>query len=416
MKDLYTFDLDLPSAIETYRRVGEAYVQFFSNLNIPFLVAEASCGDMGGSMSHEYHMPSHLGEDVIINCRKCGYSANEEVAETAISPGSTPVSGTSVAVWRGVSKDRSVLVNAWYMSSDKMTSPISIHAVKASVPDIDTSIEDATPIWVETLSGGAWENSPPSPLKLVNLIDFRVADLVDAIRRGHGPVPTMFPPGTFSTCDIPQSFVEKSSLGGPLNLVRIQNGDPCPRCETGTVEVVKSLELGHTFHLGTRYSDPMAARVAVPSTQRDTSAVDSRSMQMGCFGVGVTRIIGAIAEGFSDEKGLVWPLRIAPYQVIIVPDSDLLEAAEQVYDSITDMRPVVSTGGPVDALLDDRSESMPWKLKDADLTGYPVVIVLGRAWRESGACEVQCRRLSVREIVAREELPQYIHDLLNRLG
>ncbi|PKS11850.1 hypothetical protein jhhlp_001144 [Lomentospora prolificans] len=389
MKDLYTFDLDLKAAIDTYHQVRAAYHHFFSQLNVPFLVAEASCGDMGGSMSHEYHMPCNLGEDTVVSCRQCGYSANEEVADTEITTRhhpihEIPILESPVAVWRGVSKNRDTLINVWYRPNGEDTAPVNIHAIRTLVPDLDASIEDPTPIWMDLLEKRRQNAPSTKKLKLVNLLDFRIAHLAASLNEGPRSIHKILPPDS-PTQDIPQSLLHSSPAGNPLNLMRIQSGDPCPRCETGTVEVAKTLELGHTFHLGTRYSDPMAARVSPPFTKSSKHTSHALPMQMGCFGIGITRIIGAIAEGLADEKGLIWPLSIAPYQVIIVPDTDLVEEAGHVYDSIAIMPSVMSTTFPrtIDALLDDRSESMPWKLKDADLAGYPVVVVLGRAWRES---------------------------------
>ncbi|CAI4217682.1 unnamed protein product [Parascedosporium putredinis] len=384
MKDLYTFDIDIPSALQTYRRVGESYSHFFNQLSLPFIVAEASCGDMGGSMSHEYHIPSRLGEDTVVSCQQCGYAANEEVAALEGSVGIQPnISGPPrnprVAVWRGVTKRRDTLVNVWYNSDRNAHSPINIHAVKALVPDLDPTIEDAAPIWDELLGKTNRIKSSTQPLNLVNLLDFRVAHLENEITNKPASLPAMFPPGSFVTEGVSQIFISKSALGRPLNLARVQNGDACPRCETGTVTVTRTLELGHTFHLGTRYSDPLAARVTIPQNKSGSHVPTSLAIQMGCFGIGITRIMGAIAEELSDEKGLIWPLRIAPYQVIIVPDFDLVQEAGDVYDTITTMSlgSSMSSLRHVDAIIDDRPQSMPWKLKDADITGYPILIIMG---------------------------------------
>ena len=139
-------------------------------------------------------------------------------------------------------------------------------------------------------------------------------------------------------------------------------------------------------------------------------------MQMGCYGIGVTRVIGAVADSLADSSGLMWPVSIAPYEVAIVPDADLITDALDVYDLVAGVtREQGGVSVPIDVIADDRSESISWKMKDADLTGYPVVIVLGRAWRQGRSCEVQCRRLSVREVVGLDDLPGFIATLFGKL-
>ncbi|KAH6689238.1 prolyl-tRNA synthetase [Plectosphaerella plurivora] len=178
----------------------------------------------------------------------------------------------------------------------------------------------------------------------------------------------------------------------------------CPKCTTGQLSTKKALEVGHTFHLGTRYSDALGARIA---TQSGTTV----PMQMGCHGIGVSRLIGAIAEHMADSKGLMWPRLIAPYEVAVLHAADIGSEAAVLCNEITTSRP----DEPVDVVLDDRKASIPWKLKDADLVGYPVVVVMGRAMKDSGTCEVQCRLLGVSEQVLLKDVATTVAALLHRL-
>jgi prolyl-tRNA synthetase len=165
--------------------------------------------------------------------------------------------------------------------------------------------------------------------------------------------------------------------------------------------------VGHTFHLGTRYSEPLNAVIALPDQNL------SSPIQMGCHGIGVSRIIGAVAALLSDAKGLNWPRVIAPYEAIILttPQTEEKDALE-VYDAVYGER----GGGNVDLVLDDRTRvSLGWKLKDADLIGYPVVVVLGRRWKERREVEVQCRRLGVKKDVGLSELRTEVLGLLGQL-
>lgn len=192
----------------------------------------------------------------------------------------------------------------------------------------------------------------------------------------------------------------------PFTLMKKQTGDACPACNSGHLTVKSAIEAGHTFHLGTRYSAKLGARVALASGN------ESVSMVMGCHGIGVSRLIAATASCLSDAKGLNWPRAIAPFQVAIVPrssDSSLLEGASRIYEAIT------GDGSSIDALIDDRAETpLPWRLNDADMIGYPVIIVLGRAWAEQRV-EVQCRRLEVKATVDVSDVRAFVEDLLRQL-
>ncbi|KAL6887864.1 hypothetical protein GGI43DRAFT_417244 [Trichoderma evansii] len=402
MKDLYTFDLTHDSAVETYRDVAGAYSAFFSDLKLPILVAEASSGDMGGEHSHEYHLSHPIGEDTVASCNSCGYTANDEVAAARSSRQiDGAISTSNFGLWRGITKDRKTLVNAWYPKIGESHSEDSwnIHAVKSVVPELDTSVSDAAPFWSEALQEAKGQNGE---IQLLNVIDSRLSGAFGGLQ---DELPLL--PEDLANSHIPQSSISQTPAGIDLNLLRIADGDGCPRCDTGKLEIHRALELGHTFLLGTRYSEPLEASVALP--QNPGVPVPT---QMGCFGIGVSRILGAVAEQLTDDKGLNWPRAIAPFEVVIIPTSGVNEQTLDFYDSLTKDG---SSTTALDVVLDDRKEAFGWKMQDADTTGYPVVVVLGKAWREKGVCEVQCRRLSVKENVKAEEVPQYIRTLLEQL-
>ncbi|SPJ78994.1 related to E.coli prolyl-tRNA synthetase [Fusarium torulosum] len=412
MKDLYTFDLTKAEAVNTYRQVSGAYRAFFAELKLPYLVAEASSGDMGGDLSHEYHLPSSVGEDTIVSCDTCHYTANDEVAAARLPPaaqkGISDISVSQFSVWRGISKDRKVLINAWYpRSSDESTgSGPSLHAVKSAVAELDTAIEDPLPLWGETLKNGN--------AQVVNVVDSRLASAFESVRNQLPLIPQ-----NHDSHQVEHSTINSTDSGEGLNLVRIAEGDGCPRCEKGTLKIHRALECGHTFQLGTRYSVPLDACVTLPQSglspaaQEEGLAPGSRvPVQMGCHGVGVSRIFGAVAEILADERGLNWPRAIAPFEVAIIPASDLAEEPLRIYDTLA-MNSGTQSG--FDVVLDDRKRSFGWKMKDADMVGYPVLVILGRSFKENGTCEVQCRRLSVKENVKVDMLPEFISGLLDQL-
>ncbi|CAG5156955.1 uncharacterized protein ALTATR162_LOCUS4748 [Alternaria atra] len=380
MKDLYTFDHSTEAALKTYEETRKAYNNLFNELRLPYLVADADSGNMGGKLSHEYHFVSPKGEDNVWSCNSCEYVANEELVEKSSQAAASDKD--SWHAFTGISVDRKTKINVWIPRPSKgVEIPanqghefVNLHAVKKALPEnieLDTGIESS---------------SLPSLLQ-------KTTDTIDLF-------------------DSSLTFDEdNASLSKPLSsnshLTTIETGDPCPRCSDGKLDVQKAIEVGHTFHLGTRYSKPLNAVVALPDQNL------SSPIQMGCHGIGVSRIIGAVASLLSDAKGLNWPRAIAPYETIILtsPQTDESDAAE-VYDAISgDAR-----HGDVDLVLDDRSgKSIGWKLKDADLIGYPVVVVLGRSWKDRKEVEVQCRRLGVKKDLGLGDLRQEVLRLLEQL-
>jgi len=443
MKDLYTFDITPEQALETYHGVCSAYSRLFKELKLPFLVAEADSGDIGGNLSHEFHFPTSKGEDHVINCSTCDYVANEELAESMLrdddsntlsdhaSPRGEEVHGGCSAlpqVWRGVSKDRKTLVNVWFPESSKHRhSEVNFHVLQRLLPQLDTTVEDSSRFW-DVL--GPECQSDALTLQIINVIDGHLsASSIARIQAGDPSMPyhphlSTLPEGV-SMFNITQNV----ETGNKLNILRIQNGDDCPRCTRGKLHVQQAIELGHTFHLGTRYSDPMKAVISVPSSlvdssSRSTLAAVQSSMtdkivpfQMGCHGIGVSRIIGAVADTLVDKKGLNWPRVMAPFEVVIIPGKDLESAAVDVYDTmVAGAVDVQQSIEPLrDIALDDRKLPFPWKLKDADLVGYPVIVVVGRKWKTEKKCEVQCRRLNVQEEVPIEDLYMHVTLLLSSL-
>ncbi|OBT75288.1 prolyl-tRNA synthetase [Pseudogymnoascus sp. 05NY08] len=447
MKDLYTFDLSPSLAMVTYNQVRAAYVSLFDELKIRYLVAEADSGDIGGDLSHEYHFPTSMGEDHIISCRSCHYVANEELAESALPPVTHDSGATwsfvsnpeatsaknTFTVWRGVSRDRSTLINVWYSPREGFQggSEVNTHAVKSIVADLDPGVENAALLWAQAIEKNILEGQEVSSRgsKIINLVDYRLPpSLTTTIQSGEiDPLWTNSPLPSSLGITI-STTAENTSDGQPLNLLRISEGDACPRCNGGSLKIEKAIELGHAFYLGARYSDPMKAVVTLPAGYIEPEAPATEGsaqapvplksaqqvqMQMGCYGIGVSRLIGAVAETLADWKGLNWPRVIAPYEAVVIPARGQEEAAVDVYDALAGSRS--TSGDALDVVLDDRTNSFPWKMQDADLAGYPIIVVVGRGWKNSKTCEVQCRRLGTKGEVHLDGLAAYIDKLLARL-
>ncbi|RDW71950.1 hypothetical protein BP5796_07984 [Coleophoma crateriformis] len=436
MKDLYTFDYSEEQALATYHEVRQVYARLFDELKIPYLIAEADSGDMGGSLSHEFHFPTSVGEDHIISCMSCNYIANEEMAESLgckdILPTDSDPGYGQVKVWRGISQDRNTLINAWYPSTpieDKMISlepEINIHAIKTLVPDLDTTLDNPVSIWVEAAAQRSKET------QLINLVDSRLPKSFARQLLAHDTVLPVWPAAVAaSDQDHLVSVLSVDSTNQSLNLLRIRDGDSCSHCVDGRLKVQRAIELGHTFHLGTRYSAPLKAVVSVPikhlqhnsalSTGELRNPESTHSctvpMQMGCHGIGVSRMIGAVADTLADEKGLNWPRVMAPYEVVVVPGHGLAAESLEVYDTLADRSLLLNVAGSpnIDVVLDDRGLSFVWKLQDADLVGYPVVVIVGKSWKVARMCEVQCRRLKIREDVPLDGVLEFVRSLLVQL-
>lgn len=397
MKDLYTFDHLESEALETYNGVREAYVNLLTELKLPYLVADADSGSIGGDTSHEYHFISPNGEDTVFACSSCDFVANEEVAQPKDQLFDKP---GPIYVWKGISKDRKKLVEAHIMldpnqsaESAEPSDLVNLHAIKAIFPDLDTSIESSP----EELWKPAQVNPKP-PTKGTAIPPTRV---VIADQNVHAFRDQLSFEEQNASPSLQSAFHYLTPTSKIHSLRRLDDASPCPSCADGRVSAHRAVEVGHTFHLGTRYSEPLALTV-------QNAAGKPALVQMGCHGIGVSRMIAAVADALADAKGLNWPRVVAPFEVVVVPGKGVQDVdAERVYDALV-------TGG-VDAVLDDRkSMTMGWKLGDADLVGYNVIIVLGKAWKE-GKCEVQCRRLGIKEDVVVEKLGDFVGQLLGRL-
>ncbi|KAL2757183.1 hypothetical protein ACRALDRAFT_1062802 [Sodiomyces alcalophilus JCM 7366] len=423
MKDLYTFDTTSNSAANTYVEVQHAYAMFFRSLGLPFVRVEANSGEMGGNLSHEYHLPISIGDDLVVTCCQCDYAANAEMLRNQVA---VPLDQKSAQrdvdwqVWRGISKDRLTLINAWFpirsslaINSSGLSGAIP-RVVQEVVPDLDSSVDHPLALWLKTIQ--RWSQRPiqhrdiATIPQVLNLIDYRLgADPGFRLREVSN---------VWGTSHVQQSVILQAKNGTPLDLVGDANADRCPRCGDGVLKVMKALEIGHTFHLGTRYSDRLGATVSLPgygnpSTREMAAPIPALvPIQMGCYGIGVSRLIGAIAQYFSDDHGLQWPRVIAPFEVAVLCAPALTAEGVNVYDMITNS----SRPRPIDVVLDDRPVSLPWKMKDADLVGYPILIILGKHWKAQGDIEVQCRRLGIRRLVRPESLQELVHNLLENLG
>ena len=442
MKDLYTFDQSNESALESYEEAHHAYVNLFRELGVPFAIAQASSGSIGGSMSHEFHFLSASGEDSLCICDTCSHCVNEEIAVKRAGNPPTPVIGKppEVVTFIGVNYDKLSLFVAFCPKpkanlSTNNRQNFNLKALQKILPTLDLSIENPISLWKQKrgeLIESGLKPGQASFSRIVNVYDRQLNDQLPSLNKEVGR--KMLPKDlrALYESDIAVDEITRDSNGNSLDITRIQDGDRCPKCDEGRLRIQNAIEVGHTFLLGSRYSEPLGASIALPETSDNGISVQrSTPIHMGCHGIGISRLIGAVAEITSDKSGLNWPRRIAPFEVMLVPSEGFEADAVRIYDDIkaasvgTEVSDGHANAGdksinteeqPIDVVIDDRDKSLIKRLVDAELSGYPVVVVLGKEWKANNRVEVQCRKLGQsREYVELDRLPSYLVQLLAQL-
>ena len=388
MKDAYTFDRDLEGLRVAYGKMVQAYKAIFTRSGLDFRVVEADPGLIGGDVNHEFMAPADVGEDLFVHCTNCDYAANVEAAEAG--PGEeadrddlapledvpTPGRATieAVADLLGVPPGK-VLKALVYRVGEGLVAVLLPGDREVSESKLARAF---APEGVEMLGDEDFERNGlakgyvgPQGLDGVTV----VAD--PTIRAGRDWVAGANKPDAHATgVNLERDF----TVDRWEDVAAVREGDRCPRCEAGTLRVGRSIEVGHTFQLGTRYSEPLGA------TFVDEDGAE-KPFIMGCYGIGVSRIISAVVEQHLDEQGIAWPRAVAPYHVVVVPtnmdDEGVVSVAERLYADLA--------ASGVEVLLDDRDERAGVKFTDAELIGYPVAVVVGKRGLEAGTLEVRIR-------------------------
>jgi len=403
MKDAYSFDVDKAGLDASYEKMYDAYCRIFSRCGLPYVVVEAESGPIGGDASHEFMVPTDAGEDIIV--RSSAYAANIERAVCAPLPpdeapmqpmnevhtpgqrtieevcgflGTRPAQMIKTLVFRAVVRGGDTAKPAEQTVVALVRGDHEINESKLRRAAGAAAIELADAAAIEKLTGANVGFAGPQGLldrdPHVRLI---VDQAVSVLRNGiSGANRTDYHvlnvnPGR----DFPLD-------GQRVRVADIRNvapGDRCPK--TGEpLSFVTSIEVGHVFKLGTKYSDAMKAVFL-------DAAGKSRPMIMGCYGIGLNRIVAAAIEAHHDEAGIIWPMAIAPYQVLIVA----LDAADlEVSRVATRLHDELSAGG-LDVLLDDRDLRPGPKFKDADLIGIPIRVTVGKKSLQAGVVEIKNR-------------------------
>ena len=410
MKDAYSFHTDEVDTQKTYGKMAKAYTNIFRRCGLEFKQVQADSGTIGGSFSHEFAVLADSGEDEIGFCEACGYASNIELAEAQQAPITIPTKNLEELKETHTPGKKTVEEVSSFLDlpCEQIVKTILLENENGLVAGLVRGDHEINPIKMKNMIGCEWllpaaEKTITEKLKLpcgyigpVGLdipiyADQELASLQNFVT-GANKADTHF-----TGVQIQRDLVIKK-FG---DLRRILAGDPCSRCDEGKYQIKRGIEVGHIFILGTKYSEAMKA-VYLDSNGKENL------MAMGCYGIGVGRTAAASVEQNHDEKGIVWPLNLAPFEVIIIPvnfkKDDLKNTCESIYNQLLEIG--------LEVLLDDREDRLGVKLKDADLIGIPMQIIVGPKNLDEGNVEVKIRKTQASQL---HPYPQVIKDIPNIL-
>lgn len=407
MKDAYSFDVDDAAATKSYEIMYEAYKSIFTRCGLEFRAVEADSGSIGGSSSHEFMVLADTGEDTLVICSACDYAANSEKAAVAAAaidesemlplekvetPGKRKVS----AVCEFMDIKPSELVKTMVFKTDDETVAVlvrgdrEVQEVKLKnllgVADVDMAddkeVFDATGVPTGYLG--------PVDITVKLLVDQEVAAMKNFVVGGNEKNFHMI------NVNIGRDF-EAAEVA---DLRQISPEDPCPICG-GKLNLKEGIEIGHVFKLGTGYSKSMNAVY-------QTKDGKDQHMVMGTYGIGISRIVAAAIEQNHDENGIIFPMPLAPVQVILLnlglKDQQITDVAESLYKEMQEKG--------VEVLIDDRDERPGFKFKDADLLGIPLRITVGKSLTKNGVVELRHRKDGITEELAPENVTARVLEII----
>lgn len=390
MKDAYSFGTSLEQLNEVYDRMYQAYCRIFARCGLKYLPVEAESGPIGGDASHEFMVPANNGEDRIVHCPACGYAANLERAETGRKPAavqtsptagplakvSTPGATSIEQVSRMLKCSPAKMIKTLIYLADGRARAVLIRGDhEANEAKVRRALNAGTLELADEKTIRQVTNAPvgfagPVGIQCPILADHDVPGIVDAITGANEA------DAHLTGVNAGRDYQVETTC----DLRMAQSQDPCPRCQA-VLDLVHGIEVGHVFKLGTKYSVALGAEFLDEKEQR-------HPMIMGCYGIGVNRIVASLAETSFDENGLIWPLSIAPYEVLIIPlnvgEPETMAVAEDYYARLQ--------AAGVDVLIDDRDARAGFKFKDADLIGIPLRIVIGGKGLKEGQVELRWRQ------------------------
>jgi len=418
MKDGYSFDRDLEGARKSYQAMSDAYEHIFRRCGLEYRAVEADSGPIGGDVSQEFMVLADSGEDKIVVCDSCRYAANLERARTRKPPPldnpppfdprekvHTPNLHTIEEVsgfLKCQTKDlvKTLIIKARYVQEEKTVvvlirgdHELNETKLKNHLKCNDIAMADADT--VVQVTGAAVGFAGPVGLKNTPIFaDEAIRPMVNFVTGAN------LDDYHFVNVNLERDFnISPDNYG---DFVNVREGDQCPECK-GEVKVIKGIEVGHIFVLGTKYSAALSCNFLDENGQE-------KPMVMGCYGIGVGRTAAAAVEQNHDENGIIWPYPIAPFQVLILPldvrEAEVMNLSESLYKAL-------SAEG-VDVLLDDRDERPGGKFKDADLVGIPLRVTIGARDLKKNLVEIKERKSGAVDKVESEKVLQLIREKIRR--
>ena len=413
MKDAYSFDIDEEGAGESYERMYAAYESIFRRCGLIFRAVEADTGPIGGSFSHEFMVLSNSGEDDIVSCQNCQYASNLEKAEVIVREGDI----------KDIEKEKALQIvdTPEIRTIDEVTKFLSISPQKL----VKTLIYQTEHGPVAVLVRGDHELNETKLSNVLNAQELTMAD----------------PETVFAVTGVPMGFagaiglkvrivadlaikeIKNMVMGANKNdkhvlnvnegrdfhveqyadLRMITSSDPCPRCG-GKLRFGKGIEVGQVFKLGTKYSTTLKANF-LDKNGRETPII------MGCYGIGIGRVVAAIIEQSHDENGIIFPVSISPFEVTILPleihEATVRKVAENLYQHLNDLG--------LSVFFDDRDERPGFKLKDADLLGIPVRATVSLRTLKSDSVEIKLRSNQDLRLISINKTPKAIKEVVQSL-
>ena len=410
MKDAYSFDVDDDAASKSYEIMRDAYYRVFERCGLEFRAVEADSGSIGGSFSHEFMVLADTGEDTLVTCKSCSYAANVEKAaiappvaeptaaqdspqmEKVATPGTKKVDRVA-ALLQISAKD--IVKTMFYLADDVVVAALVrgdrvVQSVKLknllNADDVEPVAEEE--VWERTKLPAGYLG--PVGLEMKVVADHEVMGMASCVtganEKGHHLQGVI--PGRDFTPDITG------------DLRQITTEDSCPLCD-GALGLTEGIEVGHIFKLGTGYSESMNA------TFQDNEGGEQHFV-MGCYGIGVSRVVAAAIEQNHDQNGIIFPVPMAPFQVIVLnlslKNEETSKAAEDLYLNLKQQGH--------DVLYDDRDERPGSKFKDADLIGIPFRVTVGKTYEKNGEVEVRLRKDGTTMTMPYPEAADYVGQLI----
>lgn len=414
MMDAYSFDLDKEGLEKSYDKMHAAYCAAFDRMGLDYRPVLADTGAIGGNGSHEFHVLAESGEDLIAFSSESDYAANIEKAE-AVAPATEAAAPTQemtlvdtpnaktideLVEQHGVAIEKTVKT-LFVKASDEVDADIialiirgdhELNEIKAeNLAEVASPLEMATEEEIRGLIGAGPGSLGPVGLELPFIVDRAAAVASDF--------------GAGANVDHKHYFGinwgRDVELGKVADLRNVVEGDPSP-CGQGVIQLKRGIEVGHIFQLGTNYSEKMGAGVLGPDGKNTI-------LEMGCYGIGVSRVVASAIEQNHDKYGIIWPDALAPFQVAIVPmnmhkSEEVKEAAEKLYAELTAMG--------IEVLFDDRKERPGVMFSDMELVGIPHTIVIGDRSMKEGNFEYKNRREGTKEAIAMADIVEHVKSQL----